>query len=135
MIGRGELPFGYKTVPQELCLAQDWEGIVDWFAGEGRSLSKARDAQRSIKDFYTLGSDCHWVTFTHGHLYWALLKLIRKLFMRQGYVPDNIVTDKLRSYSAAFRDLGLSDRPVTGGRSNNRAENSHQPLRRRERTA
>jgi putative transposase len=63
----------------------------------------------------------------------AALKLLRKLLKRQGYVPDAIVTDRLRSYGAALRDLGMSDRHVTGGRSNNRAEVSHQPTRRRER--
>ena len=63
----------------------------------------------------------------------AALKLLRKLLKRQGYVPDAIATDRLRSYGAALRDLGLADRHVTGGRSNNRAEVSHQPTRRRER--
>ena len=65
----------------------------------------------------------------------AALKLIRKLLKKQGFVPDAVVTDKLRSYGAALRDLGLSSRHVTGGRSNNRAENSHQPVRRRERAS
>ena len=63
----------------------------------------------------------------------AALKLMRRLLKRQGYLPEAIVTDRLRSYGAAFRDLGLTDRHVTGGRSNNRAEVSHQPTRRRER--
>jgi transposase-like protein len=63
----------------------------------------------------------------------AALKLLRKLLKRQGYLPDSIVTDRLRSYGAALRDLSLADRHVTGGRSNNRAEVSHQPTRRRER--
>ena len=62
----------------------------------------------------------------------AALKLLRKLLKRQGYVPDAIVTERLRSYGAALRDLGLADRHVAGGRSNNRAEVSHQPTRRRE---
>ena len=52
----------------------------------------------------------------------AALKLLRKLLKRQGFIPDNIVTDRLRSYGAALRDLSLADRHVTGGRSNNRAE-------------
>lgn len=65
----------------------------------------------------------------------AALKLIRKLLKKQGFVPDAIVTDNLRSYGAGLRDLGLSFRHVTGGRSNNRAENSHQPVRRRERAS
>jgi putative transposase len=63
----------------------------------------------------------------------AALKLMRKLLKKQGYIPDKIVTDKLGSYSAALRELGLVHLHVTGGRLNNRAEVSHQPTRRRER--
>lgn len=44
-----------------------------------------------------------------------------------------IVTDRLRSYGAALKELGLQDRQETGRWLNNRAENSHLPLRRRER--
>lgn len=63
----------------------------------------------------------------------AALKLLRRLLKKQGMRPDEIVTDKLRSYGAALRSLGMQRRHLTGGRSNNRAENSHQPVRRRER--
>jgi putative transposase len=63
----------------------------------------------------------------------AALKLIRKLLKNQGFVPDTIVTDKLPSYGAALKDLGLSRRHDFGGRKNNRAENSHLPIRQRER--
>ena len=47
--------------------------------------------------------------------------------------PREIVTDGLCSYSAAMKELGNADRHEVGGRLNNRAENSHQPFRRRER--
>jgi len=63
----------------------------------------------------------------------AALKLMRKLLKRQGWAPTRIVTDKLRSYHVAFRALGLSAEHIDHKRSNNRAENSHQPVRRRER--
>ena len=63
----------------------------------------------------------------------AALKLMRKLLKKQAYIPDAIVTDKLGSYAAALRELGLEHLHVTGGRLNNRAEVSHQPTRRRER--
>jgi putative transposase len=63
----------------------------------------------------------------------AALKLMRKLLKKQGYIPNAIVTDKLGSYAAALRELGLEHLHVTGGRLNNRAEVSHQPTRRRER--
>jgi hypothetical protein len=45
----------------------------------------------------------------------------------QGFAPDVLVTDKLRSYGAAKAELGLSARHEQGLRKNNRAENSHQP--------
>jgi transposase-like protein len=38
----------------------------------------------------------------------AALRLMRKLLKKQGYAPDELVTDKLGSYGAARRDLGLS---------------------------
>ena len=63
----------------------------------------------------------------------AALKLMRRLIKKQGFVPAVIVTDKLRSYAAAFQDLNLSARHEQGLRANNRAENSHRPVRRRER--
>jgi transposase-like protein len=63
----------------------------------------------------------------------AAVKLMRKLLKKQGFAPETLVTDKLRSYSAAKSELGLSARHEQGLRKNNRAENSHQPIRRRER--
>src|SRR5271166_168391 len=53
--------------------------------------------------------------------------------MKCAFVPDRLITDDLRSYAAAARDLGLMSRHERGRWSNNRAENSHQPTRRRER--
>jgi DDE domain/CrcB-like protein, Camphor Resistance (CrcB) len=63
----------------------------------------------------------------------AALKLIRKLLKKYGFIPNKLVTDDLRSYAAAVHDLGLSNRHERGRWHNNRAENSHQPTRRRER--
>lgn len=63
----------------------------------------------------------------------AALRLMRKLLRKQGFSPRVLVTDKLGSYGAARRQLGLSCRHEQGRRRNNRAENSHQPVRRRER--
>jgi transposase-like protein len=63
----------------------------------------------------------------------AALKLMRKLLKKRGFIPTAIVTDKLPLYGATLRDLGLSKYHGFGGRKNNRAENSHQSLRRRER--
>ena len=62
----------------------------------------------------------------------AALKLMRKLLRKYGFVPETFVTDDLRSYGAAARDLGIELRHRTGRWRNNRAEDSHQPTRRRE---
>ena len=63
----------------------------------------------------------------------AALRLMRKLLKKQGFVPELLVTDKLRSHAAAFRRLRLTCRHEQGLRTNNCAENSHQAVRRRER--
>jgi transposase-like protein len=63
----------------------------------------------------------------------AARKLMRKLLKKQGVAPTLITTDKLRSYGAAFSEMGLAARHEQGLRKNNRAEVSHQPVRRRER--
>jgi putative transposase len=63
----------------------------------------------------------------------AALRLMRKLLKKQGFTPKLLTTDKLGSYGAAFRHLRLTCRHEQGLRKNNRAENSHQAVRRRER--
>src|SRR4030081_1781270 len=51
----------------------------------------------------------------------------------RAFAPKRETTDKLRSYAAPFQHLGLSCHHEQGIRQNNRAENSHQVVRRRER--
>jgi putative transposase len=63
----------------------------------------------------------------------AAVKLMRKLLKKYAFVPERLVTDDLRSYGAAARDLGIEQLHQRGRWKNNRAENSHQPTRRRER--
>ena len=63
----------------------------------------------------------------------AALRLMRKLLKKQGFAPKLLVTDKLRSYASAFRRLRLTCPHEQGLCKNNRVENSHQVVRRRER--
>ena len=65
----------------------------------------------------------------------AAKKLMKKLLKKQGFAPSRIVTDKLGSYPSAFRAVGLVAEHDRGLRANNRAENSHLPVRRRERNS
>ena len=62
----------------------------------------------------------------------AALEFLKKALKRYGRA-EKIVTDGLRSYPAAMRDMGNLDRRAMGRWLNNRAENSHLPFRRRER--
>ncbi|KPF85118.1 transposase [Brevundimonas sp. AAP58] len=64
----------------------------------------------------------------------AALKLLRRLLRSTGLHPEAVVTDKLASYRATMKVLNLQGRHRPGGmRENNRAENSHLVIRRRER--
>ena len=61
----------------------------------------------------------------------AALKFLKRVMKRYGR-PWAIVTDRLRSYGAALKEIGIAGIQVCGRWLNNRAENSHQPFRRRE---
>jgi putative transposase len=63
----------------------------------------------------------------------AAKRLLRKLLKRQCRVPRVMITDKLTSYGAAKREIMPSVEHRRHKGLNNRAENSHQPTRRRER--
>lgn len=62
----------------------------------------------------------------------AALKFLKKTLKRHGQV-EVFVTDGLRSYGAVLKAMGRGDNREVGRWTNNRAENSHQPFRRRER--
>ena len=63
----------------------------------------------------------------------AAKRLLRKLIKKQARAPRVMITDKLKSYGAAKRKLKLGSEHRQHKGLNNRAENSHQPTRRRER--
>ena len=60
----------------------------------------------------------------------AALAFLKRAMKRYGR-PQAIVTDRLRSYGAAMKEIGVEQRRACGRWLNNRAENSHQPFRRR----
>lgn len=62
----------------------------------------------------------------------AALAFMKRALKRHGKV-ETIVTDGLKSYPAAMKELGNEHRREMGRWLNNRAENSHLPFRRRER--
>ncbi len=90
--------------------------------GERHYLWRAVDHEGEVLESY--------VTKTRDKK--AALKFLKKAMRKHGR-PEVIVTDKLRSYGAALREIGAGNRQETGRWLNNRAENSHLPFRRRER--
>lgn len=63
----------------------------------------------------------------------AALKLTRKLLKKYGFVPERMTIDKLPPCAGAARELRRRKTSSDNSRANNRAENSHQPTRRKER--
>jgi putative transposase len=90
--------------------------------GKQKYLWRAVDHEGEILESY--------VTDTRDKA--AALKFIKKAMKRHGRTRA-IVTDRLRLYGAALKEIGAADLQQTGRRLNNRAENSHLPFRRRER--
>ena len=90
--------------------------------GETHYLWRAVDHEGEILESY--------VTKTRDKA--AALAFMKKTLKRHGS-PERITTDGLRSYRAAMKELGNAERQEIGRHANNRAENSHLPLRRRER--
>ena len=90
--------------------------------GETHYLWRAVDHEGEILESY--------VTKTRDKA--AAVAFMRKALKRHG-APERITTDGLRSYRAAMKELGNAERQEIGRHANNRAENSHLPLRRRER--
>ena len=90
--------------------------------GEVRYLWRAVDREgEALESFVTITRDKA-----------AALAFIKKAMKRHGRLQA-VVTDGLRSYGAALKVIGNADRQEVGRWPNNRAENSHQPFRRRER--
>ena len=90
--------------------------------GEQHYLWRAVDHEGEVLESY--------VTKTRDKS--AALTFLKKAMKRYG-APREVVTDRLRSYRAAMKDIGNADRQEVGRHLNNRAENSHLPFRRRER--
>ncbi len=91
-------------------------------SGERHYLRRAVDHEGEVLESY--------VTKTRDKK--AALKFLRKAMRKHGR-PEVIVTDRLRSYGAALKEIGTMARQATGRWLNNRAENSHLPFRQRER--
>lgn len=68
-LDHGYVAFGYHSIPHEICVAEDWDEVRKLLAD--RKSEGARTAGvNEVATFYEMGSDCLWVTFANGHLWW-----------------------------------------------------------------
>ncbi|MGE3476429.1 MAG: restriction endonuclease [Rhodospirillaceae bacterium] len=68
---RGEVQLGHSSIPHDLCLTGDWDAVMDRYIKSGKTVGKARDFTREIREFYTLDRETLWFTFHKGHLWWT----------------------------------------------------------------
>src|SRR5438045_8692914 len=151
-------PLSYRDVQELLCergIDVTHEAIRQWCLKFGQDCAnqlKHRRAQPGDKwhldeVFLTINGKRHYLwraVDQHGNLLDILVqsrrnkqaakKFFRKLLKGCQYVPRVLITDKLGSYSAAKKEALPSVEHRQHKRLNNRAENSHQPTRQRERT-
>jgi len=115
-----------KKKVSQMCAYLNWQWQLDEvfvkINGETHYLWRAVDHEGEVLESYVAKRRDRKVA----------LKFLRKTMKRYG-PPHVIVTDLLRSYGAAMKVIGNADKQETGRWLNNRAENSHQPFRRRER--
>ena len=115
-----------KRRSQQLRQVTQWrwrlDEVVVKINGETHYLWRAVDHEGEVLESY--------VTKTRDEP--SALKFLKKAMKRYGR-PEEVVTDRLRSYRAAMNEIGNGARQITGRHENNRAENSHLPFRRRER--
>ncbi len=150
-------PLSLRLVEEMLLergIVVSYETIRRWGCKFGATYARQlRRKKPSRKDMWhldevviSIGGRKHWLwraVDQNGHVLDEIVqgrrdtkaakRLLVRLLKKQGLTPRRIVTDKLRSYGAARRDVmpGVEHRSHKG--LNNRAENSHLPLRKRER--
>lgn len=107
-IKKGELHFGHDQAPHQLCEAGAWAEVAKILQKPGRSAGKTKDFVREIRDFYELGSDCLWITFFHGYLWWTFAD------PRVEWLgpADNQHGSRLRRTIGAWRNTDLEGRPL-----------------------
>lgn len=67
----GRIDWGDRDDPHACALAHDWAAAKQAYLALNLLPATATSHLRELKDFYTLGHDCLWITFARGHLWWG----------------------------------------------------------------
>jgi len=109
-IEQGLIEFGHSQAPHEIASRGNREDLEAFYRSLGRSPGKAKDFTRELLDFYTLGSDCLWITVGDGRLWWA--------FAEPGVIPIEAQAGeergaRYRKVIGAWRDTDINGGPLT----------------------
>jgi hypothetical protein len=109
-IREGLIEFGHSQVPHEVAISYSRDELELFYQGLGRSPGKAKDFARELQDFYSLGSDCLWITIGDGRLWWA--------FAEPQVIPADAGAAegrgaRYRQVIGAWRDTDVNGEPLT----------------------
>jgi hypothetical protein len=104
----GELYFGRPTEPLDLIGKHDWEGVARYFREQGRSVGMASYMARENREFLTLGSDCLWITFSAGHLWWGFAGPKVKVLRGDGTAHGT----RMRRIISGWRNTDIKGKPL-----------------------
>lgn len=106
-IERGELRFGYHSVPHEACVAGRWSEVEAALRTVSSDAGAVTRHLNQVRDFYEAGEDVLWITFFADRLWWC--------FARPGVTlhPNG---DKTRAVVGAWSDQDVTGEPLLKGR-------------------
>ena len=107
-LSKGEIHFGCHSLSHELALSLDYDAIRAQRLVAGRQPRDASSDTRELIDFYSLGSDCLWITFAKDHLWWA--------FAEPGVHwlggDENVQGARMRRTLGGWRNTDLNGSPL-----------------------
>lgn len=102
---RRTIRLDYRGVPHDLCAAQDWEGVRQWFITvRGSDIGAATRHRDQIKDFYEAPEDMLWVTFYQNQLWWCQAQA------KVHFLPDGT---KERNTLTGWHNIDITGEPLS----------------------
>lgn len=104
-----ELHFGYGGISHELALALDEERLKAFCMSQSPDLRRASEISRQVLDFYGLGSECLWITFARGHLWWTFAQPDVKWL---GVAKANERGQRIRKCIGGWKNTDINGQPL-----------------------
>jgi hypothetical protein len=108
-LDRGRIDWGNNNDPHGLAAAGDWEAAKQAYLDQSLSASTATSHLRELKAFYTLGSECMWITFARGHLWWGFAEA--EVLRTAGASATEGAS--YRKIKGRWRNTDINEKPLT----------------------